>query len=355
MLPITARRRPRARLRRSYRIALAAVGVTAAGVAGTVVATNLSATAGDESADQARRDHTASIVRTQTAAKASALSTAADAAADAADARVPEAAAALRAAADLAETDLPTARADAAEAASLVVKAFTADATAVLAADSDAEHTAEDALFEAVGALGSAELVDLPDRITTLQQDSAAVQQSAADFRAQLAASTAATNTQPSGGDVAAQLSYLDTYALSYNSAVWGDLNPYGGDCVNFTSQGLLARGWTMDGAWFSDGDPLAASAAWVNSPDLADYFDALGLPYATSADLDRVRAGDVGVFTWDGDGFDHVMTVSKVEYTPDGPKISFVSHNDDGRERDLTETVTVQHPGADYRIYLIP
>ena len=54
---------------------------------------------------------------------------------------------------------------------------------------------------------------------------------------------SSATNTQPTGGDVAAQLAYLHQYVFSYNSAVWGDYNDFGGDCTNFASQGLIDRG----------------------------------------------------------------------------------------------------------------
>ena len=46
-----------------------------------------------------------------------------------------------------------------------------------------------------------------------------------------------------------------------------------GNDCVNFTSQSLIARGWTMDAEWsFSAGQ---YSAAWASSTAFAAYLTA--------------------------------------------------------------------------------
>ncbi|WP_455132337.1 hypothetical protein [Microbacterium aurum] len=49
-------------------------------------------------------------------------------------------------------------------------------------------------------------------------------------------------------------------------------------------------------------------------------------------------------------------MTVSKVEYVPDGPpKVYFISHNYDGQYRELTSALYVEHQNSSVRIYQIP
>ena len=51
---------------------------------------------------------------------------------------------------------------------------------------------------------------------------------------------------------VTAQVDYLLAHwkLENYNSAEWGVLGE--NDCVNFASQAMIARGWTMDGVWSS-------------------------------------------------------------------------------------------------------
>ena len=175
-------------------------------------------------------------------------------------------------------------------------------------------------------------------------------------------ADATALSAPPSGSadaptfDVA--LAYLHQYVFSYNSAVWGDYNEFGGDRTNFASQGLIARGWKVDDAWYSDGGMWTASDAWIGTVQMSEYFDALGLTYATQDDLDRVRVGDIGLFHWGelDTTMDHTMTVSKVEYVPGGaPKVYFISHNDDGEYRELETVLNVEHTDSTVWIYHIP
>ena len=128
----------------------------------------------------------------------------------------------------------------------------------------------------------------------------------------------------PRGGSVDAQLSYLQTYWQNYNLAEWGDYNPLGGDCVNFTSQGLIHRGWQMDAQWKSPGADGMASKPWISTTAMEAYLKAQGFVSNDNDHLDRVRPGDVGIFDWGekGPGVDHTMTVSKVEYTEAGPVV---------------------------------
>lgn len=228
--------------------------------------------------------------------------------------------------------------------------------TAVLGEWSDAERSTEDALFGTLEALREAEPDGLLDAFTAVATASTTVQASAQAYRDEIAA--AATTAQPTGGDVDAQLAYLLAHAdpETYNTEAWGDYNSAGGDCVNFTSQGLLARGWVMDDTWYSGG-PWEASQTWRATSFMESYLVAQGFRASTIDDLDRVRVGDVGIFDWGdtGEGVDHTMTVSRVEYTPDGPVISFASHNNDGQYRPMPETLSDPTSGSTMRLYSIP
>lgn len=232
-------------------------------------------------------------------------------------------------------------------------------AMAVLAEYSDAARTTEDALYSAIEALRAAASSDAAVAAQAhVDQAADAVKADALAYRAELASRSAGSLTQPTGGDVAAQMSYLHRYVTAYNSAEWGDYNRYGGDCTNFASQGLIARGWHTDGTWYSKGAMWTVSKPWIATAPMAAYFDGLGLSYSTEADLDRVRVGDIGLFNWGetGAGMDHTMTVSKVEYVPGGPPtVYFIGHNSDAEYRELNTALYVEHENSTVRIYHIP
>ncbi|TXK18693.1 amidase domain-containing protein [Homoserinibacter sp. GY 40078] len=229
-----------------------------------------------------------------------------------------------------------------------------AEGASLLSDYADAEKSTEDAFATALATVQDASAGDLPAALDAATAASQVMIADAEDYRAKVVES--ATGAQPTGGDVSAQLEYLNTYWKDYNLADWGDYNAYGGDCVNFTSQGLIARGWKMDGTWSSPGANGFASKAWISTTAMEAYLKSLGFVSHGADDLDRVRPGDVGIFDWGetGSGVDHTMTVSKVEYTADGPIVYFVSHNEDGDARELQHVLYEQHTDSTVRIYSI-
>ena len=264
---------------------------------------------------------------------------------------------ALRTAVDAA----PAAATDAAATIDAAYASFTAGiragAGALYNQWSDAEKSTEDAFFQSLDAALAASPDQLGAALQTAATASDAMIASAQEYRAQIIAAASGKTSQPTGGNVDAQLSYLLQWWETYNLDAWGDYNPYGGDCVNFTSQGLIERGWVMDDTWNSPGAKGFASKAWISTTAMEAYLKKQGFVSNDNDHLDRVRVGDVGIFDWGerGGGVDHTMTVSKVDYTADGPVVYFVSHNADGDYRELQYTLFEQHSNSLVRIYSIP
>ncbi len=121
-------------------------------------------------------------------------------------------------------------------------------------------------------------------------------------------------------------------YVLSY----WQNYNPefnaiYGNDCVNFTSQGLLARGWQMDAEWNVTGG--AGTAPWISSTAFRDYMAAHPERGTALDDSQRssVKVGDIAQFDWDNSGDkDHTSTVTRVDKTDNGTVIYVAGHSKD-------------------------
>jgi hypothetical protein len=148
------------------------------------------------------------------------------------------------------------------------------------------------------------------------------------------------------------QLQYALAHWNNYNTAEYGDLNPVGGDCANFVSQTLIARGWTMNDDWYNHDAAADWSPAWGFVPAMDVYFsdnaDSLGLQQLSFDQRSQVALGDVAIFDWDGDGSpDHVQVVTAIKKSGDSIAIEMASHNDDFDYRDLDTTITTQHPGA--------
>ena len=167
-------------------------------------------------------------------------------------------------------------------------------------------------------------------------------------------ASKAGALEYTAAGGVAAQLQYALAHWQDYNTAEYGNLNPDGGDCANFVSQTLIARGWTMNDDWYSHDGGSDWSSAWGYVPAMDDYFAAnassLGLQELgfSQADRAKVALGDIAVFDWNDNGVpDHVEVVDRITKVNGTYKIELASHNDDYAYRDLDETITTQHPGA--------
>lgn len=153
---------------------------------------------------------------------------------------------------------------------------------------------------------------------------------------------------------IGAQMQYALQYWSNYNTAVYGDLNPVGGDCANFVSQTLVARGWAMNDEWYNHNAAASWSPAWGYVPSMDSYFsdnaDSLGLQQLSFSQADRAKLalGDVCIFFWGDDTeADHTEVVDKVELVDGQYKVSLASHNDDYAYRDLDDTITTQHPGS--------
>lgn len=141
------------------------------------------------------------------------------------------------------------------------------------------------------------------------------------------------------------QMDYLFRHWNNYNTAEWGNMNPSGGDCTNFTSQGLIARGWQQSSLWSSPGvNAPASTESWRFTPSMDAWLASDTSRGAVRLEMDQrdqLKIGDIGIFLWTGTGRpDHVMTVSRVEVVDGVTKVAFVSHNLDGDYRDLDEVI---------------
>ncbi|PFG29304.1 amidase domain-containing protein [Paramicrobacterium agarici] len=156
--------------------------------------------------------------------------------------------------------------------------------------------------------------------------------------------------------DVDRQMQYALAYWKDYNDDEWGNYNPLGGDCANFVSQTLAARGWEQTATWRNSAG--SATSAWSFVPALDNWLQTVpDVTRLSSEQRDQVAVGDVAVFSWSGTGYrDHVMIVSDVIANDDGSiDIKLVGHNVDYDFRDLDETLTEEHPGGDVWFYSIP
>jgi hypothetical protein len=173
-------------------------------------------------------------------------------------------------------------------------------------------------------------------------------------------AAPVAVETEPAlSAAVAAQVDYaLAHWSLeNYNTAEWGVLGE--NDCVNFASQAMIARGWTMDGVWSSpkNGNAYDASVAWRSSTAFMHYIESTGRATAlTDQQRDQVKVGDIAQFDWDNSGDrDHTGIVTKVEKVGDTVSISFAGHTLDSDYRSVDTAITVDHPGGTAYYWSVP
>ncbi|MEK6309362.1 MULTISPECIES: amidase domain-containing protein [Curtobacterium] len=149
------------------------------------------------------------------------------------------------------------------------------------------------------------------------------------------------------------QLAYAMRYWKDYNLAEYGTMNPIGGDCANYVSQTLIARGWEQRDDWYNRDAGAAHSPTWTYCPAmdpwLSEHAAEFGLTKRSIDERDKVKVGDIVFFDWnDNASPDHTTIVSEVFTEPDGTvRIKSASHNQDGPYRDLDEMITVQHPGG--------
>ncbi|WP_308800251.1 amidase domain-containing protein [Agromyces silvae] len=144
-------------------------------------------------------------------------------------------------------------------------------------------------------------------------------------------ASDSLTLTYTTDPGIDAQLAYVLAHWDDYNTAEYPAVP--GKDAVNFASQALIARGWTMDDAWNVDPSTGAMSAAWSSSTALREYLLTRTdrATELTDAQRDQVKAGDLAQFDWDDSGDrDHTAVVTRVERTDAGTKVWVASHTKD-------------------------
>lgn len=158
---------------------------------------------------------------------------------------------------------------------------------------------------------------------------------------------------------VDAQMEYAFRHWQDYNLADWGTFNPSGGDCMNFVSQTLFARGWQMTDNWYSYDGGTRFTSAWVYVPTFDNWLRTEapnGVEYVPFEQRDRLKVGDIVVFDFNNNGTpDHIQIVSAVEVVDGETKIKMVGHNRDSDYRDLDETLTVDHPGGVGWFYSVP
>ena len=170
---------------------------------------------------------------------------------------------------------------------------------------------------------------------------------------------TPATTAEPVDVDpaVQAQLSYALAHWKDYNTDEYGVVP--GNDCVNFTSQSLVARGWAMDEDWWTSGtgSDFDFSSPWVSSTAFMNYLADSGRATALTDDQrDQVKLGDVVQFDWDNSGDrDHTAIVSRIEGTGDNIVISYAGHTDDTDYLSVDYAITEKHPGGTAYYWSIP
>jgi hypothetical protein len=170
---------------------------------------------------------------------------------------------------------------------------------------------------------------------------------------------TTATAAYAAETPVDKQLQYALAHWDSYNLAEYGDFNPSGGDCVNFVSQTLIQRGWEMTTEWHNRGGGSEWTYAWIHVPTfdkwLAANAAALGVTRLELADRDRLKVGDIVIFDWNRNASgDHTQIISAIEPKEGGNVVKMVGHNLDNDYRDLDETITTEHPGAEVHFWSV-
>jgi hypothetical protein len=147
------------------------------------------------------------------------------------------------------------------------------------------------------------------------------------------------------------QMAYAFAHWNDYNLEQYGNFNDWGGDCINFVSQTLVARGWQPTDDWFNDAQEDWAPA-FVHVPSFDEWLRShpeYGATTLTLDQRDQVKIGDVVLFDWDGDGsLDHAQVVSRVTTLADGSiRIGMVGHNLDSQYRDLDQALSADGQGG--------
>lgn len=169
------------------------------------------------------------------------------------------------------------------------------------------------------------------------------------------AGEAAAANREEHSPAVAAQLDYVLEYWQHYNPDYEAISD---NDCVNFTSQSLLARGWSENEEWSWNGGVEDSTAAWRGSTAFRDWLETrpdLATPLGDDR-RDEVKVGDIVQFDWDDSGDrDHTGIVTEVTHSASGTTIYYAGHTDDTDYRSVDWAIEVQHPGAAVYYWSIP
>ncbi|GAA4679533.1 amidase domain-containing protein [Frondihabitans cladoniiphilus] len=159
------------------------------------------------------------------------------------------------------------------------------------------------------------------------------------------------------GVDKEMQYAFAHWNTTTYNPAYY-DFNAVGGDCQNFVSQSLLARGLATTAGWFYTSQS-SHSESWGYAPSFNSYLAAnpkLGFTKLTSDQRSQLSVGDLAYFDWNHNGVpDHTMIVSGVSTVNGVTKVTLVGHNLDSDYRDLDTAITVDHPGATVWFWKVP
>lgn len=152
------------------------------------------------------------------------------------------------------------------------------------------------------------------------------------------------------------QMAYLFEHWDERNVLGFGSLA--GTDCVNFTSQGLLARGWRMDDEWWHSqvagvyndyGSPWISSTAFMKY--VAGHPD-LGRELADD-ELDELAVGDIAQFDYSNAGIrNHTGTVSRITGSGADREVFVVQHSGDFAYRPVAELLA-SHGGEGTVHYL--
>lgn len=159
---------------------------------------------------------------------------------------------------------------------------------------------------------------------------------------------------------VDAQLAYAFAHWApeNYNLETYGEFNSVGGDCMNFVSQTLAARGIPQTDGWYFNGKG-DYSSTWIYTPSFDNYLAAnpsLGFTRLSIEQRDQAEVGDLVLFSWSGVGSpDHIQVISDIRVVDGVTKILMVGHNLDSDWRDLDTTITVDHPGAKAWFWKVP
>jgi len=149
-------------------------------------------------------------------------------------------------------------------------------------------------------------------------------------------------------GGVDRELAYVLKYWKHYNPAYEALAD---NDCVDFTSQALLQRGWQQQGEWVHAAAVLDSGLAWRSSTSFRDFMEEhpeLGTAL-TDQQRSKVKLGDVVQFDWDRSGDrDHTGVVTRITTSKSGHiEIYFAGHTNDSDYRSVDTAITKDHPGG--------